>query len=60
MEQLSNYSCKSSTERKNIIELHSVSFQGVKRLFVLAYTIAAGNDADQKAGIKDNKKYFLP
>ena len=36
------------------------SFQGVKRLFVLAYFIAAGNDADQEADIKDNKKYFLP
>ena len=45
---------------KNIYELLNASFQGVKRLFVLAYTIAAGNDADQKAGIKDNKKYFLP
>ena len=59
MEQLSNYSCKSSTERKNIIELHSVSFQGVKRLFVLAYAIAAG-PANNEAGIKSSRKYFLP
>ena len=45
---------------KNIYELLNASFQGVKRLFVLAYFVAAGNDADQEAGIKDNKKYFLP
>ena len=25
-----------------------------------AYNIAAGNNADQEAGIKNNKKYFLP
>ena len=31
---------------KNLYELLNASFQGVKRLFVLAYTIAAGNDAD--------------
>ena len=43
---------------KNIYELLNASFQGVKRLFVLAYFIAdGGND---EAGIKDNKKYFLP
>ena len=45
---------------KNLCELLNASFQGVNRLFVLAYVIAAGNDADQEAGIKDNKKYFLP
>ena len=45
---------------KNIYELLNASFQGVKRLFVLAYFVTAGNDADQEAGIKDNKKYFLP
>ena len=43
---------------KNIYELLNASFQGVKRLFVLAYLIAEnGND---EAGIKDNRKYFLP
>ena len=43
---------------KNIYELLNASFQGVKRLFVLAYFIAdGGND---EAGIKNNKKYFLP
>ena len=31
----------------------------MKRLFVLAYFVAAGDNADQKAGIKDNKKYFI-
>ena len=43
---------------KNIYELLNASFQGVKRLFVLAYTIAAGNDADQEAGIKSIKSIF--
>ena len=43
----------------NIYELLSTSFQGVKELFVLAYTIAA-NAANNKAGIKDNRRYFLP
>ena len=37
---------------KNIYELLNVSFQGVKRLFVLAYFIA-GNGNDE-AGIKNN------
>ena len=48
---------------KNIYELLNASFQGVKRLFVLAYFIAApanNNHADDTAGIKNNKKYFLP
>ena len=45
---------------KNIYELLNASFQGVKRLFVLAYVIAADDNADQEPGIKDNKKYFLP
>ena len=45
-------------KRKNLYELLNASFQGVKRLFVLAYFIAdGGND---EAGIKSNKKYFLP
>ena len=43
---------------KNIYELLCSSFQGVKRLFVLAYFIAA-NDANNEAGIKNKKKYFL-
>ena len=48
---------------KNIYELLNASFQGVKRLFVLAYFVAApknNNPADDTAGIKNNKKYFLP
>ena len=43
----------------NIYELLSTSSQGVKRLFVLAYVIAA-NAANNEVGIKGNKKYFLP
>ena len=44
---------------KILYELLNASFQGVRRLFVLAYVVAAGA-ANDKAGIKDNKKYFLP
>ena len=43
---------------KNIYELLSTSFQGVKRLFALAYD-ATGDNSD-KAGIKNNREYFLP
>ena len=43
---------------KSIYELHNASFQGVKRLFDLAYFIA--NNGNDEADIKDNKKYFLP
>ena len=42
---------------KNLYELLNASFQGVKRLFVLAYLIAdGGND---EAGIKDIKNIFF-
>ena len=40
---------------KGIYELLSASFQGVKRLFVLAYFIASNNEA----GIKSNRNYFF-
>ena len=43
---------------KNLYELLNASFQGVRRLFVLAYAIAAGAENDE-AGIKDNKKCLL-
>ena len=43
----------------NIYELLNASFQGVRRLFVLAYVIAA-SPANGEADIKNNKKYFLP
>ena len=49
---------KVTEKGKSIYELISASFQGVKRLFVLASTIAA-NAANNEAGIKDNRKYFL-
>ena len=39
----------------NICELLSASFQGVKKLFVLAYVIAAGA-ANNEAGTKNNRK----
>ena len=44
---------------KNLYELLNAWFQGVRRLFFLAYVVAAGAEND-KAGIKNNKKYFLP
>ena len=49
---------------KNLYEVLNASFQGVKRLFVLPYVFAAptaaGGNSDNTAGIKNNKKYFLP
>ena len=48
-----------SNQGTNIYELPIASFQGVKRLFVLVCTNAAGV-ANNGAGIRDNKKYFLP
>ena len=44
---------------KYMYELLNVSIQGVKRLFFLAYVVAAGAKNDEGA-IKHNKKYFLP
>ena len=46
-------------QRKNIYGLLNASLQGVKRLFVLAYFVATGDNADEEAGINDNKRYFL-
>ena len=43
----------------NMYELLSAKLHGVRRLFVLAYVIDAGA-ANDEAGIKNNKKYFLP
>ena len=40
-------------------QLLSVWFQGVKRLFVLAYFISAGAP-NNDAGTKYNRKFFLP
>ena len=40
-------------------ELLNASFQDVRRLFVLAYVIAAGAASDE-TDIKNNKKCFLP
>ena len=63
----SNYETKPAKvieQGKNI--LLNASFEGVTRLFVLAYSIAApaaGDNpppVDETAGIKNNKKYFLP
>ena len=43
---------------KNTYELLNALFQGVRKSYVLAYVVAAGA-ANDEAGIKDNKKYFL-
>ena len=58
LEHLSDYSCKCDRKRKKT-QLLSASFQGVKRLFNLAYFVATVANPDEKAGIKDNRKYFL-
>ena len=42
-----------------IHELLSASFQGIKRLFVLAYVIDA-NAVSNETGVKNKRKYFLP
>ena len=47
-------------KRDNIYELLNESFQSIKWLFVLAHANAARNDANNKADVKDNRKYFLP
>ena len=44
---------------KSLWELLNASFQGVRRLFFLAYAIAVGA-ANDEADIKNNKKYFFP
>ena len=51
-------SAKVIDQGKNIYKLPDASFQGVKRLFALAYFIA--NNVNCQEGVKDNKKYFLP
>ena len=57
MEPLSNKACKSNRKRKNLYELLNAAFQGARRLFVLAYFVSS--NANDEAGIKGNKKYFL-
>ena len=44
---------------KDLYELRSASFQGVRRLFVLVYVAAAGV-ANDETDIKDNRKYLFP
>ena len=44
---------------KNLYKLLNASSHSVRRIFVLTYFIPAGAGNDE-AGIKDNKKYFLP
>ena len=54
---------KVTEQGKNIYKLLNASFQSVKRLFVFAYAItapSAGGNSDDTAGIKNNRKYFLP
>ena len=58
LEQLKLEQLKVMNKGANIYKLLSTSFQGVKRLFVLAYVIAA-NAENNEVGIKNNKKSFL-
>ena len=53
------YILKIINQGTNIYELLSASFQGVKRLYILAYAIAA-NAANNEAVVKGNRKRFLP
>ena len=46
-----------TNEEKNLRERLDASYQGVKRLFVLAYGNTAGND---QVSIDSFKRYFLP
>ena len=46
-----------NNEEKYIRELLDSTYQGVKRLFVLAYDNTADND---RVSIDSSKKYFLP
>ena len=50
-------SINNANEEKYIRERLDASYQGVKRLFVLAYDNTAGND---QVSIDSFKKYFLP
>ena len=50
-----NIPAKVINDDTNIYELLSASFQGVRRLFVLAHDATNNNEAV----IKDSKKYFL-
>ena len=45
-------------KEKNIYELLNALFQGVRRLFVLAYVVAAGA-ANDEARIKKRKSFFF-
>ena len=46
-------------KEKNIYELLNASFQGVRRLFVLAYFIVEDTNADDEADIKDKNSIFF-
>ena len=43
---------------KNSYELLNTSFQGIRRLFVLAYVVAA-SAANDEVGIRNNKQYLF-
>ena len=58
MEQIWNKACKSNKQGENLYKRLNASFQGLRRLFVLAHVVAAGA-GNNEAGIQNNKKYFL-
>ena len=58
MEQIPDYSCKRIKSRDWHKEILSTPFQGVKRLFVLAYFIAS-DDPNNEVGIKTIRDIFF-
>ena len=50
---------KLTEKGKNVYELLNASFQGVRRLFVLAYFIVEDTNADDEADIKDKNSIFF-
>ena len=60
MEKLSKKKpAKVIEQGKNLYELLNASFQGVRRLFVLAYFIVEDTNADDEADIKDKNSIFF-
>ena len=59
MEQLSSKACQSNRKKEKTCTNYLKHHFNVLESTVLAYVVAAGA-ADDDAGIKDNKKYFLP
>ena len=57
MKQIQIISSRAYDENDNIRELLDLSYQGVKRLFALAYRDQGGAN---KVTVDSNRRYFLP